>query len=143
MKDRFNYVQAPQETGCPVEIQALSKSGKAGFAVLAFHEPNFALPVTLGEGLAAKIRCNGNLMMETGSSLCQSGRGLTQAISFDRPVHYSSAGNPTGCELTAKSETEYSFVSTSGLCKYSFADKKSPNLRHVLYSRGYDAITLE
>jgi len=123
---------------CPAHIEARSKKGTHSAALIAFETPETNVPV--------KFICNGKRDYFNGVSACQSRAGLTQLVSFKRPVtigmqppHLKSR-----CDVNDSNDggdgLRWEFKMPRGECVFAFFDADGNVHRMVTY--GYDSIII-
>lgn len=135
----YDYIPVSglEDTECPLNISAYdAKSGVYAWGYVDFTEPAYSLP--------AKLQCNGSLQSFSGVSICQSRKGLVQAIQFPVDVI---AKPDKGCELEAGKEfsegRQFVFEMPSGTCFYTFMEKDQPRRKHRLSAIGYSDFVIQ
>lgn len=120
------------QPGCPLHFVSIEEGkGRIAWGFLDFGS---------GEGLAAKIACNGNESVSTGVAVCQSEAGLVQKFSFKEKVVV--ASRPLGCQLEEPEDMQNFLVKLPlGECVHVFEGLDSSK-RLRLTTVGYKEVLI-
>lgn len=125
----FHYYPTELElTNCPLELIATDKTGKQAQGLVEFQLPNF--------NLQGEMLCNGERRPFEGVEICQTLKGLTQAIKFDTPVYFMPL---PGCEIGETFGTEFLFPANRDACVYQIRSKDRKSIGK-LTTFGYEAV---
>lgn len=118
---------------CLLSLHALNEPlGANQWALIEIEHPSLNLP--------AEILCNGQEILSTGASLCQTRHGLSFQIKFSERVIWPEAS--TCVKLKSEDEKTFEFSMPKGLCTLRFLAKEGAERYHRLTLFGYEALSM-
>lgn len=131
-----NYEYKPQRNledsgSCLFEVASFNTSGQDSWGLIDFQ--------TDDEQMYANQGCNGQSWLAKGVSLCQSKSGLTQTITFQKPVRVT---YPERCpKMTTTDQQNFYYEIAQDRCVYLFS--AGPKDLHRLTTFGYQDVLLK
>lgn len=126
-KVSINLSPIELEEMCPVEIIALSRSGKHSWALIDWDnikKPN-----------KATYYCDGQVVKRNGVGICQAFHGLEQKIQFTKPTNIR-----TDCPYERVNDKTFTFRPMAKECLYYFfAEDES---EHRMTTMGYESVKI-